>query len=502
MKARAPTRGAATRVRMSDLRKKLDALRAMQGLQTGAELEKQQAAAPPKPFPTEPLREKSIPSIESIPSMETSPQPTRLRDLLQRMNVAGDSPAYREREDEEEYRASCAFDIPLVLPGEVIGDERSSFYLVRTEYPLEHRQGNTPLGMALETLSHHIAFSACDPALQDFDPRKTLFVDTETIGLSGGTGTVAFLVGMGYFTEDGFRLDQCFLRDYDDEEAMLQYLAELIAKHEALVSYNGKSFDLPLLRTRFIQNRIPFRGDGVLHLDLVHVARRFWKRRLSDCSLGNIEREILEIRRHGDVPSYLIPSMWFAYLRTRDARPLEAVFYHHRMDILSLAALTGWLSKCLEQPNGEGFEHQEDRLSVVRVYFQQRKYEDVCRHAQFFLEHETQTALRRECLEMLGFACKRLQQWERMEQAWERLVEEFPESLTAYLELAKHLEHRRKDLGRAADLCKKAIDHFSGLRRSTVRAVYLEQDTEPLQKRLERIERKLARGGAGGEDYL
>jgi uncharacterized protein len=285
------------------------------------------------------------------------------------------------------------------------------------------------------------------------------------------------------------------MRDYDDEEAMLQYLAELIGRHEALVSYNGKSFDLPLLRTRFIQNRIPFRGDAVLHLDLVHVARRFWKRRLNDCSLGNIEREILEVQRHGDVPSYLIPSMWFEYLRTRDARPLEGVFYHHRMDILSLASLTGWLSQCLEAPDGAGFEHREDRLSVVRVYFQQRRYEDVCRHAVRFLELEAQTPLRRECLEMLGFACKRLQQWELMEETWEKLVAEFPECMSAYLELAKHLEHRRRDLVRAAELCQQAITFFSGRRRSTVRAVYLQEDTDALERRLARIQRKLGKDG-------
>ena len=480
---------------MADLSKKLDALKNQLGLKTGAEVEAPKAGSTRQST----ARPRALdPSDQSNPTDPTDlphevPEPRPLREMLRRLNVAGNSEVYRAREAEEERRTSGAYDIDQVMPGTLIGDDTSQFYLVRTDYPLEHRQGSTALGAALDTMSKHIAFSACDPALQDFDPRKTLFVDTETIGLSGGTGTVAFLVGAGYFLDDMFRLDQCFLRDYDDEEAMLHYLADLIGRHEALVSYNGKSFDLPLLRTRFIQNRIPYRGDAILHLDLVHVARRFWKRRLSDCSLGNIEREVLEVHRQGDVPSYLIPSMWFEYLRSRDARPLEGVFYHHRMDILSLAALTGWLSQRLETPDGAGFEHREDRLSIVRVYFQQRRYEDACRHALRFLETETETPLRRECLEMLGLACKRLQRWEQMEESWEKLREEFPDALLGHLELAKHLEHRRRDLLRAAEVCEQAIAHFSGRRRSTVRAVYLQEDTEALERRLVRIQRKLDR---------
>jgi hypothetical protein len=353
---------------------------------------------------------------------------------------------------------------------------------VRRDYPLSWLQGNIELGAALASASEHIAFSAADEALLDFDPRTALFMDTETTGLAGGSGTVAFLVGIGYFIKDGFRLDQCFMRDYDDEEAMLRFVAERFAEGRTVVSYNGKSFDMPLLRSRFIQQRAPFRSEGMPHYDLVHAARRFWKRRLSDCSLGNIEKEILGVRRHGDVPGHLIPEMWFEYLDTRDARPLQGVLYHHQMDILSLVALTGWLSQCLSAPQGDGFEHIEDRLSVVRVHFKQKKYLDVVEHANRFLEVQERGPMRRECLEMLALACKRLGRWLEMQQAWEQILEEFPNDIIARHELIKHHEHRTRDLPTAERLCREALDRLAA------------EQARSFSMRLERIQKKLQRG--------
>jgi hypothetical protein len=261
-----------------------------------------------------------------------------------------------------------------------------------------------------------------------------------------------------------------------------------------VVSYNGKSFDVPLLRTRFIQNRVPFRLEGALHYDLVHAARRFWKRRLADCSLGNIEREVLGVRRQGDVPSYLIPQLWFDYLRTRDARPLDGVFYHHRMDILSLVSLTAWLSLCLEAPDGQGFEHMEDRLSVVRLHFRQKSYEEVRRHGRKFLESGEAGPLRRECLEMLGMACKRLEHWTEMQETWELLLEEFPSDLTARLELAKLHEHRTRNLAKAAQLCAEALERFDTAAALSRGGLVPAPEAEAFRRRLERIRRKMSRG--------
>jgi len=397
-------------------------------------------------------------------------------------------------DDLRKQRESGEFEIDTVVSGHVVGDDDLGFYLVQETLPHDTHQGAIDLGAVLDVCGDHIALSASDDELREFDPRKALFVDTETSGLSGGTGTVAFLVGVGYFVEDEFRLDQCFMRDYDDEEPMLEYLAEVFKGKEAVVSYNGKSFDLPLLRTRFIQNRIPFRADSVMHFDLLHAARRFWKRRLGACNLTNVERMILGIERHGDVPSYEIPQMWFDYIRTRDARRLDGVFYHHKMDILSLVALTAWLSRCLSSPDGSGFEHAEDRLSMVRVFFMQKKYESVIVQGEQLLEIEEQGALRKECLEYLALAAKRLHDWQRMEDSYTLLLRENPTNLVARLELAKHHEHRTRNLLDAERHCAEAVDYLE-TRAALGRAT--EFEAAPLaafQRRLERIRRKLGRG--------
>lgn len=402
---------------------------------------------------------------------------------------------WMQRLDElRKQRESGEFEIDKFVPGQIVGDDDRGFYLVQETFPFDTHQGAVALGAVLDVCGDHIALSASDDELREFDPRKALFVDTETSGLSGGTGTVAFLIGVGYFVDDGFRLDQCFMRDYDDEEPMLEYLAEVFKGKEAVVSYNGKSFDLPLLRTRFIQNRIPFRGDSIMHFDLLHAARRFWKRRLGACNLTNVERMILGIERHGDVPGYEIPQMWFDYIRTRDARRLDGVFYHHKMDILSLVALTAWLSRCLSSGEGSGFEHAEDHLSLVRVLFLQKKYDEVLVRGERLIEIEEQGELRKECLEFIALAAKRLNDWQRMEDSYTLLLQEYPTNLIARLELAKHYEHRARRLPDAERLCAEAIEYFE-TRATLGRAT--EFEAAPLlafQRRLERIRRKLARG--------
>ena len=323
--------------------------------------------------------------------------------------------------------------------------------------------------------------------------KNLIFIDTETTGLAGGTGTVAFLIGLGYFTDDAFRLEQCFMRDFDDEEPMLAYLDNLLKRFETVVSYNGKSYDIPLLRTRFIFNRIPFRLDSIMHFDLVHASRRFWKDRLGSCTLGNVESAILGIKRHGDVPGYEIPEIWFEYLRTRDATELKKVFYHHKMDILSLLTLTAQLSRLLDVPDGKGFEHAQDRLSLLRLHFRQKRFDQVPTLAKELLDTEAESTIRRECLELLAFSYKRLQEWQKMEDTWEAFLKEFPKDLVARLELAKHHEHRTRNLPRAKKICRDTIQ-FLETRLELGRDTDLDEwKIEAFKKRLKRIQRKLGK---------
>jgi uncharacterized protein len=476
---------------MSDTRKKLDALSKELGLKKGSELPEKKADAP-RPEP----EDRGAAAAGPSPARKPGGNRELLENLRDRLNLMSGGEWQERRREEEKRRASGDYEVERVLGGEIIGDDEAGFFLLRSEYPLEYRQGEIELGAAIESDAKHIAFSAADPELAGFDPYTTFFVDTETTGLMGGAGTTAFLIGAGYFTEDSFRLDQCFMRDYDDEEPMLAYLAERFAGCETVAGYNSKSFDLPLLRTRFIQNRLPNRLEGVRHLDLVHVARRFWKRRLPDCTLGTVEREILGIERHGDVPGHLIPQIWLDYLHTRDARPLEGVFYHHRMDILSLVSLTGWISRRLGMPEGSGFDHSEDRLSVVRLHFRQKQYEETLEHGLCFLEKEERGELRRECLEMLAMAAKRLRRHAEMQEHFELLLSEFPSNLMARLELAKHHEHHTGNLAEAEKLCHDAI---ALLECSCTDDVLARRETAAFEARLKRIHKKMRRTGYGDD---
>ena len=413
----------------------------------------------------------------------------KLKSLLANRNLMLGSDWAKKREQIDQQRKEGLFEIEHEVPGTVVENESGRFYLVRQEYPLETAHGIVELGAALDVIPEQIAFSACDSELETFDPNTAVFIDTETTGLAGGTGTTAFLIGVGYFSKDMFVLEQAFMRDFDEEEAMLRYLDTLFANAETVVTFNGKSFDVPLLRTRYIANRLPFRFDAIAHFDLVHAARRIWKMRLKDCSLGNIERTVLGIKRHGDVPSAEIPQMWLDYLHTRDARQLKRVFYHHSMDILSLAALMALMSQSLETAANTGFEHAEDQLSLTRLHFRGKRFAEAVEHANRLLETETDEFIRREALELLAVSYKRLQDWDNMENAWELMRREFPSYLLPKLELAKHHEHRTRNISEALVLCEEIMNRLNP-DSSGEEDDFDNLQTKSLRRRLQRLQRK------------
>jgi uncharacterized protein YprB with RNaseH-like and TPR domain len=424
----------------------------------------------------------------------------KLRELLANKGVMTGSDWQTRMDDVRRRRESGELEVDKIVPGEVVGDGDSGFYRVRSDFPLDQDHGCVTLGSVLEAVPEHVALSACDDELAEFNPRNAAFVDIETAGLAGGTGTVAFLIGVGYFEGDLFRVEQCFMRDYDDEEPMLTYLAPLFGRFESVVTYNGKSFDLPLLRTRFITNRQPFRLEAVPHFDLLHASRRFWKVRLKDCSLGNVERTVLGLTRHGDVPSWEVPQLWFDYLRTRDANPIAGVFTHHRYDILSLVGLTAWLSRCLQMPEGEGFEHVEDKYSLVRLHHRQKRYEQVVSHAKRLLETVEDEFVRRETYGLLCDAYKRLENFISMRETCERMLMEFPKDLQARLELAKLHEHRTRNLLEARRICTETLAFLEATTTAGRELGFADVGANDFRRRLERIERKLNRTGLLNED--
>jgi hypothetical protein len=204
-----------------------------------------------------------------------------------------------------------------------------------------HRTGRAPVAPASEVSPELLSLLALDPAIAPCDPRRALFLDTETTGLAGGTGTVAFLVGLAWWEGGSLVLEQILVRALGEEGPMLARVHERIAAASMLVTFNGKSFDLPLLRTRFVMARMAPPVEPP-HLDLLHVARRIHGKRVAQgCRLVAIERDVLGFERIDDVPSGDVSACYLHFLRTGDARALLAVIEHNAWDVVAMAALLG-----------------------------------------------------------------------------------------------------------------------------------------------------------------
>lgn len=235
-------------------------------------------------------------------------------------------------------------------------------------YDGDAKHGAVPLKRCLDVAGDHAATLALDPALSAFDARRALFLDTETTGLSGGTGTLAFLVGMAWFEGDSLRVEQLLLADLEAEEAMLSRVAARIAAAGSLVTFNGRTFDLPLLRSRFVMARVKPPVEPP-HLDLLHAARRIYGARVERCALTTIERDVLGFERVGDVDGGEIPALFQRFLRqgARARHGLLPVIEHNAWDLAALAALTGELGARLARTDAEGRFEAPDLVGLART---------------------------------------------------------------------------------------------------------------------------------------
>src|SRR5687767_7857803 len=239
----------------------------------------------------------------------------------------------------------AAEPIERVIGGEIVDTGAGSLHVVRHEYTRAHAHGRQRLEDAFAAtpeILRVVARAGDEPSA----PERLLFVDVETTGLAGGTGTYAFLVGVGELSGERFPVTRYFMRDLDEEPALLAALAPRFEAASGFVTFNGSGFDLPLLETRFVlaRRRWPI---TLPHVDLLRPARRVWTACMPDCRLATLERDVLGLVREDDVYGSLIPALYFDFLRSRRAGPLARVFAHNRDDILSLAVLLGWFSEAL-----------------------------------------------------------------------------------------------------------------------------------------------------------
>jgi hypothetical protein len=368
-----------------------------------------------------------------------------------------------------------------LVPGREAANDGGVFFCSNRLAGGSYRHGSRCIGDLTHLDMGGLAVLANDPALRGLDYHQALFLDTETTGLAGGTGTVAFLIGLGWFEGDGFVTQQLFARDYAEERATLLHLTEKLQGRGFLVSFNGKAFDATLLATRFIMNRLPDPLSGLPHVDLLHPARRLLSHRLADRRLGSLEAAVLGFEREGDIPGSEIPRRYFDWLRRRDGRLMADVFEHNRLDILSLAALAAHLTELIDPDAEEAGFHRGDRLAAARLFLARECHSEALRLLGPLSDcafPETARAAARE----LSLLHKRQNRWPAAVAIWEEMVRRDGEDLFALVELAKWCEHRRRDVDQALALTTRACSCTSRLSP---------EERADLARRRERLERKL-----------
>src|SRR5436190_4593671 len=321
-----------------------------------------------------------------------------------------------------------------------------------------------PFSMTLELLSRTRDESVSRKtraALED--PEKWVFLDTETTGLAGGTGTYAFLIGLAWWDAGGLQAEQFFMRDFAEEHALLHELSQRVAERPVLVTFNGKSFDWPLLENRFTMTRSIAVPKLEAHLDLLHPARALWKLRLGSVRLVELERHVLDAPRLGwhrenDVSSALIPQFYFDYLRGGPAEPLAAVVRHNQMDLRGLAALFGKINTLLSEQTSDATEIESLDLFGLSRFLQRRGESDrahsACAQAlEIGLPAEFRPQARRDLAQM----AKRRGEHTRAAEIWLEIVADGHDGIHACEQLAIYYERHAKDFPRATEFAQLAL---------------------------------------------
>lgn len=280
------------------------------------------------------------------------------------------------------------------------------FQVRRRTWPLDHVHGRMPLGDAAQY------GRTVGPAGE-----RIAWLDTETTGLAGGTGTYVFLIGLGTVEDGEFVLTQYFLSHLAHEAELLETILQDLRKYDALVTFNGTRFDLPLLQTRFLLSRIRPAFDADAHLDLITLARRLWYRRLGGYSMGLLEQLVLGVERFIDVPGWQIPSLYVQYLHTGDLDGIEPVFAHNASDLLSLLALHGLAGDMLLRP--ETVRVAVDWSGLARLLEARSEVNAAVRCYQTALCDEHESSLRTRTVTALGRIYRRRGLVQQLLELWE-----------------------------------------------------------------------------------
>jgi uncharacterized protein YprB with RNaseH-like and TPR domain len=433
---------------------------------------------------------KKTQQTEPMPSArERQEQLTALRRRIEEAAARWES---RNRAAQSELQARGNRALIDMLNGSEIENEHGRFFLASSVLRASCFHGRRQIREAFDFDTKAAGLLAHDSTIGEFASQDALFLDTETTGLSGGTGTMAFLIGLGWFEKDAFHVHQILARDFSEEKAALVHLQGVATQKKFLVSFNGKAFDVNLLNTRFILNRLPTELAMLPHLDLLHPSRRILGHRLENCRLGTVEEEILGVKREGDIPGWEIPQRYFDWLKHRNPSLLVDIFEHNRMDVVSMAVLTAHLAEILNAQAMTQSAHADDYLAAARLHLKQANA-DGAQKILDALQASICSDLSLSSKKQLAQLCKRTGRLEEAVRIWRQMAACEPATFYAVSELAKYLEHRLRDYVGAKSLIDEAL---------AANHPFSEDENASLRHRLRRLTSRLEKPNArSGRDH-
>ena len=415
------------------------------------------------------------------PITATSEKQSQLADLRRRIDSVVTRAAARGKTAQDEARTRGNRGLSEILSGEEIENEQGRFFLVSKVAQDSSRHGHRNIREAFDFDMSAAAMLANNPAISEYHSSDALFLDTETTGLAGGTGTMAFLIGLGWFEEGHFHVRQILARDFGEEKAALVYLKEIAAGKKFLVTFNGKAFDVNLLTTRFIMNRMQSDLAGLPHLDLLHPSRRILGHRLENCRLVTLESDVLGVEREGDIPGWEIPQRYFDWLRLRDPRLLSDIFEHNRLDVISMATLTAHLVEILTAQAAAKYTYADDYLAAARLHLKRANADGAQKILNIF-HQDACPEFSSQSNKKLAQLYKRTGRIDEAAEIWRQMAACELVEFYAISELAKYLEHRERDYRQARDMIENTLAGNN---------IFSEDERDSLSHRLKRLNAKL-----------
>lgn len=373
------------------------------------------------------------------------------------------------------------------IKGEWIINQNQRIYFIKEtyQYPINH--GKIKINH-LPTFNNFLSIY-CGYPVKNKITDNILFFDIETTNLCANSSCFVFLVGLCWFENSGLTIIQLFLDDFSSEPLLLSHLEKIIDNYSMIATYNGKSFDVPALKTRLIMNGMNDIFVEKVHFDLLHISRTIFKNKISSFKLNNIEEEVLEFKRsYDDIPGWLIPQVYFDYLETGQTGLLNNIFYHNKIDVISLASLFFLFDRLMDSSSITKYYHKEDLIGIVRLIARTGNYKVADQYSSNIFQKHTQLKnmkhLDAKTLEELAMISKKIGNWSKAVNIWDLAVENG--SFFACVELAKFFEHKEKDYDKAIEYVKRALNILKTQK-------IIEPSRDDLDKRFNRLSYKKKR---------